>query len=384
MKILLAALLSIGPLIAQQETLTAPRAKCCNPCKPPSSNCPPQRPLCNPCDCIFDFYNPLIYNGFTITAEWLYWKVQQKASTFVLNPHGMHQSFPPSTLSDALGKYQSAKFNWSSGVRIALDYTFKRDAWNFLGQYTYYGTDGSANVFRPSNPTLYIEPTVRGVILPSPSDGADQMVSKTLFSYQGIDLLLSRRYLASCQILLNFFSGATAAFIHEKWKVSSYYTVGADPNISIETQNNWSFDGGGIRTGINADWHMGWGFGLFQRFSLAGLIGHYSNKRKTRFDPPNIIQEGRNTFNPVRNTVQYETWVVPNTQLAFGLTWNRRLSSYTSMRVMAGFEANTWYDLHQFHQDGESLQLPNREHLDIENSSAVNLWGLNLGIDFSF
>jgi hypothetical protein len=378
-KILLAVLFIFGALNGQ-ETLTTPKIKCCKPCKPPTCNCPPKMPCCNPCDCIFDFYNPLVYNGWDVSLEWLYWKVQQKASTFVLTPHGIHQS--STTIADAIGKYKSAKFNWSSGVRAGLDYTFERDAWNFSGEYTYYGTGGTENVFRPSDPTLFLESTTRGIAFPAPSDGVDHLISKTQFTYQVMDLLLSRRYLAGCQILLNFFSGATAAFIHERWKVSSFYTVGA-PNVTVETRNNWRFNGGGIRMGFDADWHMGCGLGLFQKFSLAGVVGQYANKRKTHFDPPGIPAGGVTTFNPVRSTVEYATWVVPNTQLAFGMTWNHRFSS-TSMRIQAGLEVNTWYDLHQFHQDLGPLAPANLNRLDVENSSAVNLWGLNLGMDFSF
>ena len=244
--------LSISALNAQTENLTTPRSNCCNPCKPPTTNCPPKLPCCNPCDCIFDFYNPLVTKGWNASLEWLYWKVAQKASTFALTPHGIHQSSPPSTIADAIGKYKSAKFNWSSGVRAGLDYTFVRDAWNFSGQYTYYSTGGTENIFRPSDPTLYVEPTVRGLNLLPPSDGVDHMISKTLFSYQVIDLLLSRRYLPGCQILLNFFAGPTLAAIHERLKVSIFYTVGVDPHATVETKRHWRHDGGGFRLGGDA------------------------------------------------------------------------------------------------------------------------------------
>ncbi len=346
-------------------------------------NCPPQLPCCNPCDCIFDYYDPLVFNGWNLSVEWLYLKVQQKASTFALTPSGRHQPFPQTTIADAIGKYQSAKFDWNPGVRATLDYTFVRDAWNFSGEYVYYGTTGHNQAIRPSDPTLYLEATNRGIDLLSPSDGVDKLVSKTFFRYQELDLLLSRRFIAGCQVILDFFAGATGAFIHEKWDITGLYTVGLASPVTTETQNHWRFNGGGIRLGITADWHMGCGLGLYNQFSFANLAGAYTNRRTTHFIPPAQIESELPVFNPVRDTTEKTTWVVPNTQIAFGASWNHRFDT-VSMRILAGFEVNTWYSLHLLHQDATNPSFPNNDRLDIQNTSPVSLWGLNLGLEFSF
>lgn len=365
-------------------TAPAPASGCCNPpdpnacvqkcCKPPSINCPPLRPLCDPCDCIIDYFNPLVFNGFDIYLEWLFWNVQQKSSTYVLKPNAPQLS---NTVADAIGEYKSAEFDWNSGVRLGLAYTFQRDAWNLLGQYTYYGTKGTSSVTRPNNPMFYLEPTLRGQSASEP--GINRSRSNTDFQYQVFDLLLSRRFLPGCQILFDFFAGPTAAVITEKWKVRTYDVHNILLPVTTTTRNRWSYASGGMRVGFNANWHIGNGWGLYNRSSFASYVGAYYNRRRTSIEPSvNQSLQPR-----VRNTKEDETWVVPTTQLEFGLNWNHRFCNWAVM-IQGAFEVNTWYDLHQLHQDSQNLLPPNVEHLDYRNASPVSLWGFNFRVNFSF
>ncbi len=352
-------------------------------CKPPSLNCPPIMPRCNPCDCVIDYYNPLIYNSWDLSVEWLFWTVHQKSSTFALSPNGIHQPSPPNNArSDSIGKYHSADFGWNSGVRAALAYTFERDAWNLMGQYTYYGTGDSNTVHRPNDPTLYLEPTNRETILSQ--IGPSELKSRAHLSYQVLDLLLSRRFLPGCQILFHFFAGPTAAWIHERWKIKAFDT-GMIPNVETMIRNTWKFRGGGMRAGLDVSWHMGAGFGLYNQFSFASLVGSYQNRKKTEVaavggtDPliaqlvtPNLCDTSEN-----------EIWVVPATQLEFGIHWNHRFCHW-AISLQGAFEINTWYDLHQYHQDGFSPSVPNSNKIDYRNASPVSLWGTSWRVNFSF
>ncbi len=346
---------------------------CCKCCKPRSLNCPPLMPRFDPCDCIMDYYNPIIFNGFDLWIEALAWTVQQKSSTYALSPRGQHQPIPPpDSLADSIGEYHSAKFKWSPGFRLGLGYTFERDAWNLSGQYTYFSSGGSDRVRRPQDPTLYITATTRN--LNTTNEGPRLLKSKIDFDYQTFDFFLSRRFLPGCQILFNFFAGPTAAVIDEKWKITGHHSF-----VTTVSQNKWSFSGGGMRVGADANWHIGSGFGLFNKVSFATLVGSYFNARKTHLSP---IPE--HTLAPdMRNTKESEVWVVPTTQLEFGLNWNRRFCSWAIL-LQGALEINTWYDLHQFHQDEPTPTNPNHNHLDYRNASPVSLWGASFRVNFSF
>lgn len=377
----------------EEESAQAPQNGCCNQvkacqsscCHQPSLNCPPLIPRCDPCDCIIDYYNPLIFNGFDLSVEWLYWTVHQKASTFVLTPDGFHQPFPPADnngFNDGSGKYKYARMDWNSGVRANLGYTFERDAWRLLGQYTYYGTHGSDRVVRSTDLTLYLEPTNKYEFLAN--SGPDLVNSSIHLRYQVADLLVSRRFLPGCQILFNFFTGATGAWIQEEWKFSYICFENASvPGLATITHNNWSFRGGGMRAGVDTNWHLGKGFGIFNKFSMAALVGSFLQKKSVLLDPP-VLPPGFDIFtNPFGHTREDEIWVVPNTQLEFGLNWNHRFCSW-AMSLMLGFEINTWYDLHQYHQSMSRPLPANYNHIDYRNSSDVSLWGGNLQLGFSF
>ena len=137
-----------------------------------------------------------------------------------------------------------------------------------------------------------------------------------------------------------------------------------------------------MRVGFDANWHIGYGWGLYNKSTFASLVGAYHNKRRTTVAPS--LTTPQPTLHPnIRNTKEDETWVVPTSQLEFGLNWNHRFCHWSVM-LQGAFEINTWYDLHQLHQDAQNLTNPNRDHLDYRNASPVNLWGFNFRVNFSF
>jgi hypothetical protein len=313
---------------------------------------------------------------FTMNLEFLYWTVQQKASTFVLTPDGNHQPYPasPAYVSDALGKYQSAHFDWNPGARAAIIFALPHDSWNLWTQYTFYYTRGTEKHFHPDDLTEYLLPTNREVNA-SP-DGVNEMRSKTNFHYQVGDLLLSRRFLPSSQIQCDLYSGATGAWINEKWIVNGTDAPGEFPNVNTITWNNWHFYGGGIRVGVNTGWKLLEGFSFCNNLSFATLAGSYFNSRKT------VVTDSVGDFYLRRNTREGEVWIVPTTQMEFGLNWKRQFTSW-SFSLKGAFEINTWYDLHQLHQDSMYFTQSNNDKLDYRNSSPVNLWGFNVMFNWS-
>lgn len=356
----------------------------CTPtcCPPPSINCPPILPRCDPCDCIIDYFNPIVFNGFDLSVEWLYWTVQQKSSTYAISPNGNHQASPSVLTADALGKYKSASFDWNSGVRASLAHTFERDAWNLLAQYTYYKTSGSDSTERPRAPTLYLESPNRAIALSN--NGINRLESSTHFQYQVADFLLSRRFLPGCQILLNCFAGPTGAWITEKWSIQALDS-GTDPHALTKIQNSWHFKGAGMKGGLDANWHLGKGFALFNKFSVATLVGAYSNSKKTQVTATGASSAIINALvlPDICNTTEDETWVVPTSQIEFGLNWNHRFCNW-AIALQGAFEINTWYDLHQYHQDGFTTSIATQDKLDYRNSSPVSLWGASAKAVFSF
>lgn len=333
------------------------RKDVCTPvcCKPPSINCPPVVPRCNPCDCIIDYYSPLVFNGWQISAEWLYWTVSEQALTFVL------YDLPPLTPNhngNGFGKYKSGEFGWNSGVRVNAGYTFERDAWHLGAEYSYFATGRSSK----ENSATFLEPTLTAF-------SADQSKLKTHFISHLFDFGLTRTFLPGCQILFDFFIGGTGALLREKFNAA--YAISNTPHYTNVT-NHWSYSSGGLRTSLNTNWHFGYGFGLFSKCSFAELVGSYEYHQKE-------ISDGI-LFKDVRESLIV---LIPSTQFGLGFDWNHRFC-HSAMKILAGFEINTFYDIHQVRLSGVE-PIPNGYgHIAYRDHSNLNLWGINIGMDFSF
>lgn len=329
------------------------------------------------------YYEPLDRAGWSLSAEYLYWKVFQQASTYALKPSFSLPTDAVHNSGDLYGKYQATPFDWNSGVRACLSYTFARDAWELLGQYTYYTTNGSTKASRNNEPTSYLFGTHRVL-----TTGQLQTAkSSTHFSYQIADFVLGRRFLVSEQMFLQLYAGAKGAWIGENWKITYQNTDGVVDRFS----NRWTFGGAGIQAGFDGLWHIGKGVSFFNQISAATVIGNYRYRTAESYIVPVTEQiialdavPLAGNINPLTKASSSESLVLPMTQLAFGIDWSRMFSKYR-LHLRSAFEIATWYDLHQVFLPNlvvEPLSLPDR--IAIRDSSNVNIYGLSVraGVDF--
>lgn len=314
----------------------------------------------------WDGHRPARFNnGWSIEAEFLWWKVYQEASEFVTSSN---VAIPTVVDSDTLGNYKSAAFDWSAGVRATVGYMFQRDLWQLVGHYTYFHTDGENSVTKPKGDEFYIFATFTDHSV----TGLKHATSHIEFRYDTADLLLMRRFLVSEQILLNFSLGAIGAWIDEDWHIR--YLDGTTTRVT----NDWDFKGGGAVTGLDSFWHLGQGFALFGKVSVAALLGSYLNKSEILVNP---VLPG--SSNPQRKTNYKNHFIVPMTQMAFGVDWNKEFKSVV-LRIGVGVEAITWVGLQEVYKDSEASTDLLHDKKDIRNTSNVSLFGATaaLGLDF--
>lgn len=317
----------------------------------------------------WDGHRPPIYaNGVSISGEFLWWQVKQEASEFVAGPVTVPVALQGHS-SDTLGKYHSASFDWNPGVRVDFGYTFKRDAWQLLGEYTYFQTHGRTTVTRSEDGTSFIFAPFADVS----GTGTRQAISHIDLWYNAADLLLARRFLVSEQILLKFAMGATGAWIKEDWHIN----YDKSPIMTV-VKNDWDFKGGGIRVKLDSRWHLGKGFGFFNKISAAVLLGSYFNHNEVSSEPPVA-----GFLDPIRNTRYRNNILVPMTQFGLGLDWNKAFKK-VSFRIGAGVEVNTWFDLQEVYKDTQGVTGLANDHKDARDTSNVNLYGLNATLGFDF
>ena len=256
-------------------------------------------------------------------------------------------------------------------MRVGLKRTYKRDAWELLGQYTYFSTRGTKKVNKPEDPTQFVLALQRDF---TNATVLQQATSRTHFTYDTADLLFQRRFLPGSQILFRYSLGVTGAWIHDNWLVQ-YFA----PAQNVFHKSNWTFQGGGFRTGVESDWHFGKGFGLFGKFAAAGLAGAYHYKNKISVVPSSVPV----LIDPVQDVSSWDCIIAPMTQLALGFNWGTVWGG-CAIQFMVGGEINTWYDLHQFLQDPQDVQAIANDRLLYRDTSNVNLYGLTARFNLDF
>ncbi len=347
-----------GALFSQSQ-----RNQACSNEKNCTSCCPSQ----------MDYRLPSDFHGATTFAEYLVWQVQQQASHFVITPTDDSTIDPFYPNTEGLGKIRSAPFEWNSGVRVGLGYTALRDAWQVLGQYTWFSTDGKKTYDAPPltgkeflMPTFYAQSTT----------GTISAKNSVYFSYQMGDLLVTRSFLPTEQIKLNFSFGATGGYIKE-----NYHVVYEAPNNTY-VQNNWSFGGGGFRAGLDSNWHISDGFGVFSKVSFAAILGHYANLNR-------ITADGPISLNPayLANTNYKNILLLPTTQIVLGFDWCRTFTncSISGVNIALGAEFNNLPNLQQVFKVTAPTSVPNQNKSPMfRDFSSVYMYGANfrVGLDY--
>jgi len=323
---------------------------------------------------------PREFNGWNSFAEALVWQVQEQGSFFVATPNDDSVVIPAFNQTQLLGDLRSLSFDWDGGVRLGLGYTFARDFWQLMGQYTWFATtgDNSYSMRAPTaTTTTWLMPTFTDI----ESTGLIEAESSSRFSYQMADLMLSRRFLPKDEIQLNFALGATGGYIKEDSHIF-YENVG----MNTAVVNHWGFGGGGLRTNFDANWHMGRGFGFFGKFSYAAILGQYGTKNRISADSPGIDGGGVTAARRIANTTCTGIYLLPATQIALGFDWTRSFGNcwISDLRIALTGEFNHLSNLHQIFKDPIDTSDVSFGKLYVRDISSVYMYGVDvrLGADF--
>lgn len=301
----------------------------------------------NCCDPEMNYRLPADYSGLDTFVEYLLWQVQEQASHFAAD-------HTPSTFDNALpstylqGKIRSEGFDWSSGVRLGLGYSFNRDIWQLQAQYTWYKTDGQ-RAYKVQTPLTdggnfvgsnYLMETLATVT----TNGTAKASSSASFSYQMFDLMLASSFLATEQIQFNYAFGSTFGYIKENWDVT--YIAAPTPSVGSNTywHNHWRIGGGGFKVAMDTNWHMGRGFGMFGKVGFSALLGQYKNRARATIDG------GVSTFGTTQQHTTYEgLMLLPMTQFIFGFDWCKTFTDcwVSAIKFSVAGEFNHLSDLQQ-------------------------------------
>jgi len=351
------AILATSPLLADTCNTCDPcdQVDTCNDCTPSFL-----------CGCICDWCD--WENGWTVQADWLYWKVRRCDLDYAIKG-----AYDASANLD--GTIRCVDPSRDGGFRVAM---FKDcgDCWRFGFRYTSFETDEHASLHTASASSNFVPTRLTGETL---EDFGSELLSADAvykFNLDIVDVESSYVYRFDCSdATLRPFTGLRFAFIDQD--LNTKYD-------NDKTNSNWvnkvdaydvlTMDAYGLMFGLEGEWDDVWcGVGLYGRcascLSVAEFEASHLEINVTLPSPTRQI-----------DTKKRQYLVVPSWDMAVGLEYELCPFLCASWDVKLGYEIHSWCNLPDF------LNFPSgsREGINTRTKSDLSYEGLFLRLTGTF
>jgi hypothetical protein len=159
---------------------------------------------------------------------------------------------------------------------LGLGVNTTHDAWDLLLQWTHWSTDASRDIAHNTNFSHFGHPEELGGL------SAERIESSWKLSYDLLDLECARPFWVSSCIALRPFGGLRAAWIDQREFDIDLENLSPPLFSHYRIQQSDRFFGIGIRSGLDIQWGVGWGFSFFNNFSANLLYSFHSVKHKEK------------------------------------------------------------------------------------------------------
>ena len=271
--------------------------------------------------------------AFFASGAFLYWRTLLAPTDYAIKDQMRLAN------TGATGDYLSTEYDWDPGLRLNMGYRFKPYFWEVDATYTYFHNSGSNNHTGAPDPNRII---LVGTFVQDTGAVLAQANSSLDIDFHLLDILLSRRVLLDQNLIFKFFTGMTAAWIDQHFKVK-YFSLVNNQEFDI----SFDYDGWGVKTGASTDWYIGKGLSLFGQIAFAGLAGSYENRQFSKIFQP----DGEQTLK--LNGKTDETWFAFNTQFLLGPRWGIQREKW-GLSLVAAYEINPWFNLYQVNRSDDS------------------------------
>lgn len=312
-----ATFLTTGIALQAQEILVCPEVECCA------------------------YESP---TGLSVSVDYLYWKAQEEQLYPVFledpsNDSGSDQGFLVVT---------NQKFEYTSGFRAAVGYTFPCEAYDVKLAWTRFHPRTTGNYEAPVNKGLIAIPFFD--LTSSDVPHAASLVSHWHLNYDMLDLDLGRQYAISPCFTLRPHIGLKGGWIDQTQKMQANDIIlgqGQPQPIAfaqgtVDRRNN--FNGIGPSIGVDMRFALGSQFGLFGTVTGALLYG--------KFDLTTVVfisdTLDNNTNLPIGpKTLPMKTsgcFVSPTVQILLGGDWATCFCEKYGIRLGVAYEVQYWWN----------------------------------------
>lgn len=223
---------------------------------------PPARPFAQDCW------------GFYVAIDPLLWQAHENGL-----PIGVKTDAPPFFNSSGESKIKQVSFHWAWGFRLMGGFNFAYDGWDTALSWTFWRPDGSKHFSAGQNEAVYPSeghPALLGGTTTNPTGTtATHAGSHWKLALSLLDLELGREFFVSKYLVLRPFAGLRNAWIKQKFR-NNYTGLGNNPlapDTGHSLKQKTDFWGLGILGGVDTEWFLGCGWGIFANFSGSLLHG---------------------------------------------------------------------------------------------------------------
>jgi hypothetical protein len=299
------------------NTCSKPRTSC-NTCDEPRNTCAKPHNSCDPCD---DCCGGTIF-GY---VDFLYWRLQQGSLAYVIENHNN------SSILD--GHCCCIEPEYDYGFRVGLGYR-TCDCWDIALQYTYWQTDDHASCTDQYGQMLVTRAH------PDACENAYYARSNYEIEMHIADLTIGTCFKPCGDVTLRPFFGARVALIDQD--LHTVYADEVNPLVATRTDTiveEVDMISYGVIAGMDMTVPMFCGFGLFGHFGASGMYADFD-----------VSYDSVCEAYPESGVVYSCDCdrVIGMIELAAGLQWEWCFCDCFTVKVAAGWEVQTWFNMIDF------------------------------------
>jgi hypothetical protein len=344
------------------------------------------------------FYNPTSsFNDQStlhlyLSGEYLNWRAQEGGLYYVQGGRSIpvQDAYVPGGVGPAFdGDLKRIEMKWDPGLRVSLGMHFKNRNWDLEGTWTYFKTDSISNydgysLSLSGVSTIQTSENISNYGI-FDMDSVNDPQAKWNLNMNLADLSLKAPFWFGKKFSVTPFLGGRGSWITQDFDIDVNYDTSWQrqppthptntPIAKGKTTNKTNFRGGGIRSGAEANFHLGSGFSLFTFASGSLIFGRaHSFYKHVEFDENNselLIAQTQDQF----------YMGIPVIQYILGFKWDLLFADQRChLGLQVGWEQNIWFSLNQI--DRFFHKLPEM-HFKQENSNLA-LQGLSVSARFDF
>jgi len=311
--------------------------------------CDPCMPICDQCDscCEWQFH-----------GDWLYWKVRRSDLDYAI-PKTTQESF------QANGRIECVGFDRDSGFRVG-GYRNCNGNWNFGLRFTHYETIAKSSVHSEQNIFYPTRPHRAAQSFDLMVFGGNFAASQYELDLNILDFEAGYKYnLSYCKAFARPLVGIKFAFIDQKM-VSDYEGDQFTDELKIQTSEKIDMDSYGVYLGLEGEWNIWCGFGIFGRLSGGFNFGNIDVRHVdigTREMDTQLVDD-------VKGSV---CLLVRNYEFSTGIQWELCDYLCADWMIQFGYEFHDWCGIIDF-----------LNFTDISEFGKTTRGGSNLGYDGIF